>query len=78
MRSPSINSTITGPTDAGTLRFHPAGSSAPPASVINHRHRETRANDAVVPLGAGGALEVQRDQATGTMHFILDVNGYFD
>ena len=34
--------------------------------------------DAIVPLGAGGTMSVLNGQGSGTTHFILDVNGYFD
>jgi hypothetical protein len=37
----------------------------------------TRANNAIVPLSALGDMAVHCSQASGTVHFILDVNGYF-
>jgi hypothetical protein len=73
----SVNVTITQPTAGGDLRLYPAGSALPPTSTINYRKGQTRANNAVVSLGAAGDLAVQCDQATGIVHFILDVNGYF-
>ena len=36
---------------------------------------QTRANNAIVPLGAGGTLAVVSAAPT---HLILDVNGYFE
>jgi uncharacterized repeat protein (TIGR01451 family) len=77
-KSVSINITVTGPTDPGDLRIFPAGSTLPDASVINYGAGQTRANNAVIPLGTGGALEVFCEQAAGTVNFILDVNGYFE
>ena len=44
-------------------------------STINFRAGQTRANNAIVPLGTGGTLAVQSAAPT---HFILDVNGYFE
>jgi Domain of unknown function DUF11 len=74
----SVNVTVTEPTVAGDLRIYPAGSAEPLASAINYAAGQTRANNALVPLGAGGGLEVLAEQASGTVHFILDVNGYFE
>lgn len=72
----SLNVTVTQPTGAGDLRLYPAGSSAPLVSTINWVAGQTRANNAVAALSATG-LAVQCDQASGTVHLILDVNGYF-
>jgi len=38
----------------------------------------TRANNAVVGLNGLGELAVRCAQASGSVHFILDVNGYFE
>jgi hypothetical protein len=75
--SVSVNVTITQPTSGGDLRLYPAGSALPPTSTINYRIGQTRANNAVVSLGAAGDLGIQCDQSAGSVHFILDVNGYF-
>jgi len=72
----SLNVTVTQPTGAGDLRLYPAGQSAPLVSTINWVAGQTRANNAVAALSATG-LAVQCDQASGTVHLILDVNGYF-
>jgi len=75
-KSVSVNVTVTQPTSAGFLIVFPGG--APPgASTINFRAGQTRANNAIVPLSAGGTLSVTDGQSSGTTHFILDVNGYF-
>jgi hypothetical protein len=74
----SINVTVTGPTSIGFLTLFPGGTAAPLASTINFRAGQTRANNAIVALGAGGTMSVVDGQASGnTTHFILDVNGYF-
>jgi len=44
---------------------------------MNWRPGQTRANNAVISLGASGDITVHVDQASGTVHFIIDVNGYF-
>jgi len=73
----SANVTITQPTSVGDLRLLAGGSALPLTSSINYRAGQTRANDAVIPLGAAGALAVHCDQSSGTVQFIIDVNGYF-
>jgi hypothetical protein len=47
-------------------------------STINYRAGRTRANNAVLTLSESGAITVfVGGQTIGTVHFILDVNGYF-
>jgi hypothetical protein len=77
-RAASANLAVTGPTAAGNLRLYPAGTTPPLASAINYSAGQTRANNAVVPLSAAGELDVGCSQASGTVHFILDVNGWFE
>ena len=76
-KSVAANLTVTQPAAAGHLVVFPAGSSAPLASVINFSAGQTRANNAVLELGTGGAVSVQSG-SPGTVHFILDVTGYFE
>ncbi len=45
--------------------------------MINYRNNETRADNAVIPLGPNGDIAVFNGQPFGTAHLILDVNGYF-
>ncbi len=74
----SANITITRPTIAGYLTLYPSGSTPPLASVINFRPGQTRANNAIVPLGASGRLDVLCGMPGGnSIDFILDLNGYF-
>ncbi len=74
----SINLTATGSTAAGNLRLHPGGTMVPPTSSINYSPGQTRANNAIASVSALGSLAVYCGQASGTTHFILDVNGYFE
>jgi hypothetical protein len=77
-KSISANVTVTQPTGQGHLVLFPAGGTVPGVSTINFRPGQTRANNAILSLGAGGNLSVVSGQAPGnTVHFILDVNGYF-
>jgi hypothetical protein len=73
----SVNIAVTGSTAAGNLRLHPGGTPVPLVSAINYSPGQTRSNNAVVPLNASGELSVFVGQASGTVDFILDVNGYF-
>jgi hypothetical protein len=72
----SVNVTVTQPTSPGYLTLFPGGT-PPLASTINFFPGQTRANNAIVPLGANGTISVLDGQASGGTHFILDVNGYF-
>jgi len=74
----SLNLTVTGATGPGYLTVYPAGSAIPLASTINFRAGQTRANNAIVPLGAGGGIAIFYGQASGNLvDVIVDVNGYF-
>jgi hypothetical protein len=75
-KSVSVNITVTQPTSPGHLILFPGGT-PPGVSNINFRADQTRANNAIVPLSASGTLSVADGQSSGTTHFILDVNGYF-
>jgi uncharacterized repeat protein (TIGR01451 family) len=77
-RAVSVNLTATGSTTAGHLRLYPAGASLPTVSAVNYVAGLTRANNAVVPLNGLGELAVYCNQTSGTTHFVLDVNGYFE
>ena len=77
-RAVSANVAVTEPTAAGNLRLYPEGPAVPLASTINYAAGQTRANNAVVPLSAGGTIDVRCFQGFGTVHFILDVSGWFE
>ena len=73
----SVNATVIQPASAGFLTLYPGGTAAPLASSLNYRAGQIRANNAVLTLGPGDNLAVHCGQPTGTTHFVLDVNGYF-
>jgi hypothetical protein len=78
--SVAIVATVVQETDFGDLRIFPAGAPLPLASTINFAVNHVRANNAIIGVGAGGALSVQCDMpvgSTGTTHFLFDVFGYF-
>ena len=75
----SANVTVTSPAAAGYLTLYPADApSRPVASTLNFRASQTRANGALVTLGAGGAGFKVFNGSAGTVHFVLDVNGWFE
>ena len=72
-----LNVTIADATAPGHLRIYPADAPRPLASAINYRAGQIRANRAFVSLDTTGSLVVYCEQATGNVHLILDVSGYF-
>jgi len=77
-RSVAVNVTVVAPGTSGDLRIFPAGSALPSSSVINFRKGQTRANNAVLLLNSTGEVSVRCDAASGGVHFLLDVDGYFE
>ena len=71
-----VNVAVTGASAAGHLRLFP-GPSVPLVAAINYAAGQTRANNALVPLSQAGEVSVRCVQASGTVHFVLDVTGYF-
>jgi hypothetical protein len=74
----SFNLAATAATVNGHLRLYPAGTPKPNISSLNFSAGVTRANNGVVGLAAGGAVTVFSAQASGSVHVILDVSGYFE
>ena len=75
----SVNLTAIGAAAPGYLTLFPGNDATPPlASNVNFTPGVTRANNAVVRLAtdASGTINVKNGSA-GTVHFVLDVNGYF-
>jgi len=46
--------------------------------VVNYSAGQTRGNNAIILTGPSAGLAVRCNQASGTTHAILDVNGYFE
>jgi chitinase len=74
----SVNVAVTQPTAAGNLRLYPAGTPVPSVSSVNYSAGQTRANNGVTGLGVSGQIAIRCAQASGTVHAILDVTGYFE
>jgi hypothetical protein len=75
--SVSANVTVTGASADGFVTVFPNGVAEPLESTINYRAGQTRANNAILNLGPNGDIAVQNGQLAGTVHFIVDVTGYF-
>jgi hypothetical protein len=76
----SANITVTEQAVAGSLRVYQGSlAAAPTADVISFLAGKLRSNNAVVGLATDGAGTIKvRNDAPGTVQFILDVNGYFE
>lgn len=71
----AVNVTVLSPS-SGYLSFSAAGSPRPTASAINFRAGDVRANNAVLPLGAGGGITAWSGTAAD-LGVLIDVVGYF-
>jgi hypothetical protein len=69
---------VVSPTADGFVRFSPS-CQMPTASTINFRPGQTRANNAVLQLGDSDGVLTANAFVTGggTVHLLVDVNGYF-
>jgi hypothetical protein len=77
-RAVSLNLTVTQSTTQGNVRIYPAGSPLPLSSTVNYAAGQTRANNAITALNASGQVAVRCSQASGAVHVVLDLNGYFE
>ncbi len=74
----TVNIAVTQPTNGpGFLTIYPAGTPLPLFASINYNAGQTRSNNAILILGASGDIAVRVTQGAGTVHFVLDVTGYF-
>ncbi len=76
-RAAAVNVTVTAASAAGHLTLTSPYSVTASVSTLNYRAGQTRANNAIVALEAGGELRVSCAQAFGSVHVIVDVTGYF-
>ena len=76
-RAISVNVTVVQPAVPGHLTLFPSGAAVPTTSTINYTAHQTRANNAIILLDSFGNFDARCGQTTGTVHLIVDVNGYF-
>jgi uncharacterized repeat protein (TIGR01451 family) len=70
----SLNVTVIPQQTLGYLTIWPTGAQQPTVSTLNSIDGRIKANAAIVPAGAGGAVSVY---VTDSTDVILDINGYF-
>jgi uncharacterized repeat protein (TIGR01451 family) len=75
-KSVAVIVTVTAPSAAGNVRLWASGTPAPETSTLNYAAGQTRANNAIVGLGANGELSAMASPS-GEVHLIVDVAGYF-
>ena len=72
----ALNVTATQPDTEGFVTVFPAGAENPGTQTAAFASGRTRATEATIPVGVGGAVSVFNSSA-GTVHVILDVSGAF-
>jgi uncharacterized repeat protein (TIGR01451 family) len=74
----SVNITVTEGSSPGHVLIYSSGPPPPiVSSTTNYSLGQTRGNNAIVSVNRDGDLSVFVVQASGTVHVVLDVNGYF-
>ena len=74
----SLNVAVTQPTTGPSfLTFYPVGAPLPSAATINYKSGQTRSNNVNTLLGANTDLIIHCGQGSGTVHVVVDVNGYY-
>jgi hypothetical protein len=76
-QSVAVNLTVVNPTAAGYLNVYPTGQNPPLTSIQNVTAGQTRANNAVLLLGAGQVDALIALQGNGQADLVIDVVGYF-
>jgi hypothetical protein len=74
-----VNLTAAQAATVGHLILFAGDSLAPPlVSTVNFTAGVNRANNAIVPLARDGTGTIRvKNGSAGPVHFVLDVNGYF-
>jgi hypothetical protein len=68
--------TVVNPAAQGDLVVYPSGLPAPTASTISFRAGKTRANNSEIYLALDGGV-VTRNNSSGALDLVIDVNGYY-
>jgi uncharacterized repeat protein (TIGR01451 family) len=77
-RALALNVTVVSVAGEGFLRLFPANVEPPTTSTVNYSAGVTRANNAVIVLSPDGVIAVDGMVASGSIHFLIDVSGYFE
>ncbi|MCB0998950.1 MAG: SGNH/GDSL hydrolase family protein [Acidimicrobiales bacterium] len=70
----ALSVTATQPLSSGFATLWPGDEPQPPTSTVNYATGETRANGAIIALGADGTIAVS---ASAAAHVVIDVTGAF-
>jgi hypothetical protein len=76
----SVNVTAVGPTGVGHVVVYPGNYPRPAVSTLNFGAFQNRANDAILGLASDGTGTLTAEGVVvngGTVHLLIDVNGYF-
>lgn len=76
-RAVTFNVTVVSPSQDGSLTLAPGDVENTNASTISFRASRTRGNNGIVSLGGAGSLAMKSSLTSGSVHVIIDVNGYF-
>lgn len=74
-RAAMVNLTVTESRSFGFLTAYPAGQTPPGTSSLNYGKGQTKANFAIVPIGADGKISI-RNTSAGSAQAVVDVVGY--
>ena len=75
----SLNVTAIEPGGAGQLVLGPGGEPIPPTNTVSFTAGRNRGNNAILKISNSGVLKVAPSVAGGgTVHVVLDVNGWFE
>ena len=77
----SANVTVTQPSGRGEVIVYPGNYPRPTSTTISFNAGVTRANNQVLTLASDGTATVAAEvliSPSGTVHFIVDVNGYWE
>jgi hypothetical protein len=73
----SLNAIVVNPTAPGYFSMYTATGVPPTTSLLNFLPGQVRSNNAIVGLNALGGMTVFAGMGSGTMDYVVDVNGYF-
>jgi hypothetical protein len=73
----SLNAIVVNPTAPGYFSMYTATGVPPTTSLLNFLPGQVRSNNAIVGLNVLGGMTVFAGMGSGTMDYVVDVNGYF-
>jgi Tol biopolymer transport system component len=80
-KSVSVKVTVVQPTGKGNLQFYPGNSTTAQAGILRFERGQTRSGSFILPLatnGAGTLAILPTVSGNGTVHVVVEVNGYVE